>query len=77
MREVTDLLKEQNKLMAAHNKLIEESLGEFKRIMQLQAAEAKVSNARTAIIDDTLQKMLEGVSGLGVDFKKLLEEFKR
>ena len=74
MREVTDLLKEQNKLMSDHNKLIEESLGEFKRIMQLQAAEAKVSNARTAIIDDTLQKMLAGVSDLGVDSKKLLEE---
>jgi len=74
LRDVVELLKEQNQLMADHNKLIEDSLGEFKRIMQLQAAEAKVSNARTAIIDDTLQKMLEGVSGLGVDSKKLLDE---
>jgi len=77
LREVTDLLKEQNKLMSDHNKLIEDSLGEFMRILTLQAAEAKVSNARTAIIGDTLQKMLEGVSGLGEDSKKLLEEMTR
>ncbi len=77
MKEVKALLKEQNKLMFEHNELIEASLGEFKRIMQLQAAEAKVSNARTAIIDDTLQKMLEHISGLGVDSKKLLEEMTR
>ena len=63
--------------MEKHNELFEESIGEFKRILQLQAAEAKVSNARTAIIDDTLQKMLESVSGLGVDSKKLLEEMTR
>ena len=77
MRDVVELLKEQNQLMAKHNELFEESVGEFRRILQLQAAEAKVSNARTAIIDDTLQKMLESVSGLGVDSKKLLEEMTR
>lgn len=74
MRDVVELLKEQNKLMSAHNELIEEGMGEFKRILQLQAAEAKVSNARTAIIDDTLQKMLSSVSGLGENSKKLLDE---
>ena len=77
MRDVVELLKKQNQLMEKHNELFEESIGEFKRILQLQAAEAKVSNARTAIIDDTLQKMLESVSGLGVDSKKLLEEMTR
>lgn len=77
MRDVVELLKKQNQLMEKHNELFEESVGEFRRILQLQAAEAKVSNARTAIIDDTLQKMLESVSGLGVDSKKLLEEMTR
>ncbi len=77
MRDVVELLKKQNQLMEKHNDLFEESVGEFRRILQLQAAEAKVSNARTAIIDDTLQKMLESVSGLGVDSKKLLEEMTR
>ena len=74
MREVTDLLKEQNRLMKNHNELFQSSLGEFKRLLQLQAAEAKVNNARGAIIDETLQKMLSSVSELGENSNKLLAE---
>jgi len=74
MKEVIDLLKEQNELLANHNELFESSLGEFKRLLQLQAAEAKVGNARSAIIDETLQKMLASVSELGGNSRKLLAE---
>jgi len=77
MKEVIELLKEQNQLMSAHNELFESSLGEFKRLLQLQAAEAKVSNARNAIIDETLQKMLGAVSIMGEDFKKLLNDLNK
>lgn len=77
MKDVIALLKEQNRLMEVHNDLFEDSLGEFKRLLQLQAAEAKVSNARTAIIDDTLQKMLTSVSSLGGDFKQLLDDLNK
>lgn len=74
MKEIHDLLKEQNKIMAEHTALVEGSIGEFMRILQLQAAEAKVGNARTAIMDDTLQKLLSSVSILGDQSKKLLTE---
>ncbi len=68
MDDIVALLKEQNRLTTEHNNLIENSLGEFKRILQLQAAEAKVSNARAAIIDETLNKIL-------FSNNELLEEF--
>lgn len=70
--DVVELLKEQNKLISSHNDLFRESLGDFKRILNLQAAEAKLVNARTALIDETLQKMLSGVASLGDNFEKLL-----
>lgn len=75
MREVTDLLKEQNKLMAVQNELFESGLGEFKRILQLQAAELKVANARTALIDEALQKILTETSVLVENSEKLLNEW--
>jgi len=77
MEELIKLLKEQNKLMIDHNALFESSLGEFKRLLQLQAAEAKVNNARGALIDETLQKLLNSVSELGENSKKLLDELSR
>ncbi len=76
MKDVIKLLETQNTLIADHNKLFESSLGEFRRLLQLQAAEANVINARTALIDETLQKMLTGVSNLGINFEQLLEELK-
>lgn len=76
MKDVVKLLTVQNQLISDHNKLFQTSLGEFKRLLQLQAAEAKLSNARTALIDETLQKMLTGVSKLGNDFDHLLDELK-
>ena len=74
MKEVIDLLKEQNRLMSNHNNLFESSIGEFKRLLQLQAAEAKLNNARVAIIEEILQKMLMGVSDLSGKSQKLLDE---
>ncbi len=77
MKDVIDLLKVQNGLMKEQKDLIENSLGEFKRLLQLQAAEAKLNNARGALIDETLQKMLTGISGLGDSSQKLLDELSR
>ena len=74
MKEVIELLREQNELMANHNELFESSLGEFRRILQLQAAEAKLLNARNAIMDETLQKMLASIAELGQNSRKLLAE---
>lgn len=76
MKDIIDLLKEQNQLTSKHTKLFESHLGEFRRILQLQAAEAKVSNARTALIDEALQKILTEVSSLSEHSKKLIDELK-
>jgi len=70
-----ELLKEQNELLENHNELFEGSLGEFKRLLQLQAAEAKVANARAAIIDETLLKVLTTLCELRENSNKLLNEW--
>lgn len=70
MKEIIDLLKEQNRLTTEHNNLVENTMKEFKRILQLQAAEAKVGNARAAMIFDTLEDLVG-------NSQKLLDEFNK
>lgn len=72
-----ELLKEQNQLTLDHNELFIENIGEFKRLLQLQAAELKLGNARTAIMDETMQKILTEVSSLQKQLEELIKEFKR
>lgn len=73
MKEVTDLLKEQNELIAKQNKLFEDNLGEFKRILKLQAAETNVMNARFAITEEVLKKGQETLSELRIIAQRLLD----
>jgi len=74
MKDVIELLTEQNRLLENHNKLFEASLSDNKRLLELQAAELRVNNSRTAIISSTLEKVLMGVTRMGVTSQKLLEE---
>lgn len=74
MKDVLELLKEQNRLLENHNNLFEASLSDNKRLLELQAAELRVNNSRTAIISSTLEKVLIEVTRMGVKSQKLLEE---
>lgn len=74
MKDVIELLKEQNQLLENHNNLFEASLSDNKRLLELQAAELRVNNSRTAIISSTLEKVLIEVTRMGVKSQKLLEE---
>ncbi len=74
MKDVLELLKEQNRLLENHNNLFEASLSDNKRLLELQAAELRVNNSRTAIISSTLEKLLIEVSRMGAKSQKLLDE---
>ena len=75
MKDILDLLKKQNQLVEDHNKLLESSLGEFKRILKLQAAETNVMTARNAIFEELLQKVLDSVSEIEKNTEKFIDEF--
>ncbi len=74
MKDVIELLTEQNRLLDNHNKLFEASLADNKRLLELQAAELRVNNSRTAIISSTLEKLLIEVSRMGAKSQKLLDD---
>lgn len=77
MKEVTDLLKEQNELIAKQNEMFKDNLGEFKRILALQAAQTQLMNARNAIIEETVHKGLESLSELRIIAQRLLDEWNK
>lgn len=75
MEEVKRLLKKQNEILIQNQEMMSEHVSEFIRLLKLQAAEAKVSNARLDMIEASQQKLLIGITGLGETSKILLEEF--
>jgi len=46
------------------------------RLLELLTAEHRVRNVRTAMLDETLKKVLVAITGFGGTAKELLEEFK-
>lgn len=77
MNEVIELLKEQNKLTMANNKMISDSIQEFLKLQKLLAAESRLGNARSDIMDETLQKLLIEITTIGESSKHLLKEMTR
>ncbi len=76
MKEVKDLLKAQNTILMDSQKMMAENVGEFIRLLKLQAAEAKVGNARLDMMESSLQKLLAGINDLGETSKVLLDELR-
>ena len=75
MKEVKILLKKQNEILEENQKMMAENVGEFIRLLKLQAAESRVSNARLDMMEATQQKLLLGITRLGETSKDLLAEF--
>jgi len=67
--EIIELLKEQ------HQESMEVA-NEQKRLLELLTAEYRVSNVRTAMLDETLKKVLFAMNDFGRTAEQLLEEFK-
>lgn len=66
--EILELLTEQHieRMEVAH---------EQRRLLELLAAEYRVKNVRTSMLDETLKKVLISMDALGDTGKKLLDEF--
>jgi len=66
--EILELLTEQHieSMEVAH---------EQKRLLELLTAEYRVSNVRTAMLDETLKKVLISMNDFGDTSRKLLDEF--
>ncbi len=74
MKEVKDLLKRQNEILQTNQQMVSESIGEFIRLLKLQAAESRVTNSRLDMMQATQERLLTGISQLGETSKTLLEE---
>lgn len=68
--EIMELLKE------LHGESMEVA-NEQKRLLELLTAEHRVSNVRTAMLDETLKKVLIAMNDSGNTAKKLLDELSR
>jgi len=77
MNEIVELLNRQNTILESNNKLITETVAEFKRIMKLQAAELKVGNARMDVFGSSLISLLENVSDVGEKSGEILKQIQK
>lgn len=50
--------------------------GEHKRLLELWTAEQRVANVRTAMLDETLKKLLLSIQSGGITATKLLDELR-
>lgn len=77
MEDVKKLLKLQIQIMQKNKGLLELGIQEVLRLLKLQAAEAKLMNARIDVMDGSFQKLIAGLDELGDTSKNLLNELTR
>jgi len=63
------------KLLTEHHIEDMEIAKESIRLLELLAAEQKVSNVRCAMLDDTIKKVLISITDFGGTAKELLKQF--